>query len=287
MPAPRTKKKVFNSICDRCVLLWQIWLFRLAFHKMASGFVGLTLLLTYSPYLRAQGFQDTIVARIKILYSNAMYERAELEARRALSTDTTLSPEYRTELEKYLAFSLVAEGRNREAKQHFIEALKLTPDLTLDPVLVSPKIIAVFDEAKGEFKTYQNKASSSSTPPTSGVSWRVLVYPGWEQYRQGRIIKGITLAALESALITTTLLLDMRRRSAREAYLSAVEPPDIESKYASYNRLQKAEIYTAAAAIGVWFYSQLDAFLVLPPHLDRPKVVLGTRMAKVQISFHF
>ncbi|MGB9773715.1 MAG: hypothetical protein ACPL4I_06840 [Bacteroidota bacterium] len=224
---------------------------------------------------------------MKNLYSSAMYERAELEARRALSADTTFSPEYRTELEKYLAFSLVAEGRNREAKQHFIEALKLTPDLTLDPVLVSPKIIAVFDAAKGEFKTYQNKPSPPFIPPTPGVSWRVLVYPGWEQYRQGRTIKGITLAALESALITTTLLLDMRRRSAHEEYLSAMELPDIESKYGTYNRLRKAEIYTAAAAIGVWFYSQLDAFLVLPPHLDPPKLVLGSQTAKVQIGFHF
>jgi len=254
--------------------------------------VSLILLLLLLSSQRAWGqvTPDTVVSLVVRLYDDGFYERAELEARRALSADAALLSSTRTELEKYLAFTLVAEGRNQEAKQHFIQALNLTPDLILDPILVSPKIIAVFEEAKSEFKERQKKQIVPTSAVSSSVSWRVLVYPGWEQYYQGRVTKGVTLAALETALISATVVLDFKRASARDAYLNAIEPADIESKYTTYNSLRKAEIYIAAVAIFIWIYSELDAFLHLPPSLDPPGAVsyqTGFAPIGIQFRFHF
>jgi hypothetical protein len=258
---------------------------------ICSKAVLVSLLLLLSSYnMWGQVTADSTVSSVIRLYNDGIYERAELEARRALSADTALPPHARTELEKYLAFSLVAEGRNQEGKQHFIEALDVTPDLTLDPILVSPKLIAVFNEAKSEFRELQKNQPAATSSPTTGVSWRVLVYPGWEQYNQGRTTKGIGIAVLETALIAATIVLEANRASARNSYLSAVEASDIASKYNTYNNVRKAEIYVASAAIFVWVYAELDAFLHLPPSFEPPRLVVNPsdyRPSGVQFRFRF
>jgi LysM repeat protein len=49
---------------------------------------------------------------------------------------------------RFLAFAYVALNEPDRAKRCFREALKIDPDLRLDPVYVSPKIIAVFEEVR-------------------------------------------------------------------------------------------------------------------------------------------
>lgn len=50
---------------------------------------------------------------------------------------------------RFLAYSYVALNERVKAKDSFRQALKVDPDLRLDPVYVSPKIMEVFEEVKG------------------------------------------------------------------------------------------------------------------------------------------
>ncbi len=50
---------------------------------------------------------------------------------------------------RFLAYCYVALNEREKAKDSFHKALRVDPDLTLDPVYVSPKIIEVFEEVKG------------------------------------------------------------------------------------------------------------------------------------------
>lgn len=248
----------------------------------------LTLLICLAPLCRGQMAEDSLLSAVSSLYNQGTYEAAELAARRALSADGTLSLKTRTEFEKLLAFTLVAEGQNQEARGHFLIALSLSPDLALDPVLVSPKIIAVFEEAKQQFKADLAKKETAVSAAGHAASWRILVYPGWDQYRQGHETKGVALAALETAFLGATVALELSKESAREKYLSATEAADISSTYQTYDNLRKAEFYTAAGAVVVWLYSQLDAFLHLPPSLDALQVIAtpnGT--SRVEFRVHF
>lgn len=51
---------------------------------------------------------------------------------------------------RFLAYAHVARDENEEAKKAFTRALELDPKMELDPVYVSPKIIEVFKDVKGE-----------------------------------------------------------------------------------------------------------------------------------------
>lgn len=50
---------------------------------------------------------------------------------------------------RFLAYAYVALNERNKAKDSFREALKVDPEMRLDPVYVSPKIIEVFEEVKG------------------------------------------------------------------------------------------------------------------------------------------
>ncbi len=54
----------------------------------------------------------------------------------------------RARLHKTLAVALVALGRTGEALDHFRRMLAAEPDATLDPVLTSPKVLRVFQQAR-------------------------------------------------------------------------------------------------------------------------------------------
>ncbi|GEM_PF-1710899 len=51
---------------------------------------------------------------------------------------------------RFLAYTYVAKEDKEEAKRHFKKALEIDPKMELDPIYVSPKIIEVFKEVKGE-----------------------------------------------------------------------------------------------------------------------------------------
>ncbi len=51
---------------------------------------------------------------------------------------------------RFLAYSYVALNERKKAKDSFRKALSADPELTLDPVYVSPKIIEVFEEVRGQ-----------------------------------------------------------------------------------------------------------------------------------------
>ncbi|MCZ7587174.1 MAG: hypothetical protein M5R36_29645 [Deltaproteobacteria bacterium] len=56
------------------------------------------------------------------------------------------------ECRRYLGMTHIAFGDTTRAKGQFVEALKLDPAMSFDPITTSPKVLAVFEEAKAEFE---------------------------------------------------------------------------------------------------------------------------------------
>ena len=97
------------------------------------------------------------------LYWNGEYEQTLTALSDAKLTDLPTSDA--SEARKYRAFSLIALGRNEEARQEFRALLATDPGHQLDPNLVSPKVLEQFRNARSEtasslFK--QGKASYAS-----------------------------------------------------------------------------------------------------------------------------
>ncbi len=234
------------------------------------------ILAIFSTVSSAQTFpqSDSTLAAIKNLFDNGSYISAELQARRVLE-DKHVSSRARVQLEKYLGFALVAQGKNESAEEHFINALRLDSSLTLDPVLTSPKILMVFESAKEQYRLdlAREESRSGGQPQSSasfsrGPSFRAILFPGWEQIYQGRKTKGYILLGAGAATAVAAIASDFLRRDARTNYLNATTPALAESRYNTYDLYYKTEIYSISAFVLIYVYSELDAFLNLPPSLD-------------------
>lgn len=81
-------------------------------------------------------------------YRNGDYELARANLMRVLERGR-LSHADEAEAREILACSLVALDRKKEAEHEFVRLLMVAPDRTLDPVTTSPKILEVFERAKG------------------------------------------------------------------------------------------------------------------------------------------
>jgi hypothetical protein len=229
---------------------------------------------------------DSVMTVVRSLYDQGSYLSAEVEARRMLD-NRSLPDSIRIRAEQYLAFSLVAQAKNAVAAEHFIEVLKIDSTFALDPVLTSPKILTVFADARRQFAAMMgadpDAAGIARHPTDHRVTFRAVVFPGWEQVYQGKPTKGYTLVGAGILALGLTMYFDQERRNARDAYLEANTPDLAASKYARYNNFYKAEYYSIGAFVVLYVYSQLDAFLDLPPHIDP---TLSRRNSSLQLTVH-
>jgi|GEM_PF-1825610 len=217
---------------------------------------------------------DSLLAAIKNLYDNGSYLTAEIEARRFLDTNPS-SDSVRVQLQKYIAFALVAQGKNDAAVDHFISALEIDSTMNLDPVLTSPKILSVFQIARGRFEAqktakqqeYHNQLATQFNVLHESVSYRTILFPGLEQIHQGRNTKGYFLLGLGLIAASSSIAFDILRREAKSSYISADNPQDAVSRYKIYDTYYKAEYYSVASFIFIYIYSELDSFLKLPPNI--------------------
>lgn len=239
-----------------------------------SSLLVFCFLIPISSLAQQNSKADSLLLAIKALYDNGSYLTAEIEARRLLDTNP-LSDSVKVQLQKYIAFALVAQGKNDAAVDHFISALGIDSTLSLDPVLTSPKILSVFQTALAKFQAQKAaKLNEQINQPVKqlgfqpeSVTYRAILFPGLEQIHQGRNAKGYMLLGLGLATAASSITLDVLKRGARSAYISADNPQDAISKYKTYNTYYKAEYYSVAAFILVYVYSELDSFLKLPPDI--------------------
>ena len=228
---------------------------------MAALLVSMLLL---SAGARAQLSPDSTLQLVGTLYAAGSYAQAELEARRLLEHDLP-GDSLKNLAEQWVAFALVAQGRTASAKDHFVNILRRQPAYDLDPVLTSPKILSVFNEARAAFRS--SKPTTSSTPAEhyGGITYRTLLFPGWEQLYQGRTTAGTIFLGAGIATLGTGIVLEFARADARDKYLAATSPDEIEKNYETYNRIRTAEIWAFAAFGAVYLASEIDVFTNSPP----------------------
>jgi hypothetical protein len=242
---------------------------------------------------------DSTLAGVKKLYDSGSYINAELQARRVVE-EKDLPDSLRVQFEKYIAFSLVAQDRSDDAMAHFQNALKIDSTFSLDTVLTSPKILAVFERAKSRYLSDKRKVELQQKEgqelergnyATAGGSeiyhgggqvttFRALLFPGWEQLYRGDKKKGYTLLAAGAAAGLSAITSDLLRRNARSNYLSATTSSLAASRYNTYNTFYQAEYYSISAFILIYAYSAMDSFLSLPPHfgVDYYPATLNTQL---------
>ncbi len=206
---------------------------------------------------------DSTFRSIESLFESGLYVNAEVEARRVAEMPG-LSDSAAVAAEKWIAFSLVAQGKSSMAGDHFSALLTRDPQFELDPILTSPKILAVFNETKARLAAYRKQEPDSLTgnPRTTSmsVSFRTIVFPGWEQLHTNRKAAGFLFLGGGIGTLGAGIAFEVLRSSARNDYLSATSASTIEAKYSTYNKYYKAEAYAFSALAVIYIASEIDVF---------------------------
>jgi len=232
---------------------------------------------------------DSALYEVERLYESGSYVNAEVEARRLLD-DPLLTDAARVQAEKWIAFSLVAQGRNPAARERFMNCFRLDPAFSLDPLLTSPKIMAVYNDAKNrmaeEIAARESSKTSNGTLVSRKITFRTILFPGYEQLYQRLSVKGYAFLGAGIAALGSAVTFELLRSSAKEDYLAAALPDEISSKYDTYNSYHKARNYSLvafaliylASEIDVFFFSEETTISITPSHSNSSGISLSLRV---------
>ena len=271
-------------------IIWLNFLNRISarFIIFAAAFVFVTapLLAQNVPSI------DSTLKEIERLYNNGQYITAELEARR-LAEETQLGDSVKVQIEQWIAFSLIAQGKSALARDRFLFLLAINPDYELNYVLTSPKILAVFNDAKVKFVSHKkNRPDSAETmlavESPQPITFRTILFPGWEQINRGRTSSGYIFLGAGAASLGSGIIFEVLRSNSRDRYLGATTVSEITSTYNDYNRYRKAEIYSFVAFAAIYLLSEVDVFTEITDFEVAPNTELNNKNGHfLRFYFHF
>jgi len=143
------------------------------------GIVASTALILFFGGIARSGPGDDLFSQGMKAYENGEYQLSIDKLSKA--APLLKGNRERIEAFKTIAFAYMAFPKKEEAREQFCKILKLDPTFTLDPVMTSPKILAVFREAKEKcwpFGGIEVQATSGDHETISGA----------EVYLNGKLI---------------------------------------------------------------------------------------------------
>ena len=249
------------------------------------------LLFWLTPTAHAQAPEDLLRA-VREARDRLDYVAAEARAREALAQYGAFSPDELVEVHTALGVVLHARGEEIEARDQFRAALSLDPDLGLDPLLVSPKTLALFDAVRAE---------RAAAPPLSpgaapvryvvlrdlrpGAALRSAALPGWGQVYKGERGRGVAYAVGVGAAAAGATGAHLSYRAARRRYRDATTPETIERAYgAAQARYRLRNVLALAAAIG-WAASVVDALATGAPEAGEASLRIDPGGVALRVPF--
>lgn len=225
-------------------------------------------------------------------FAEGRYEQVELLALRILHGEEQLSADERARLNLTAGYALIMLGRERDARSYFERALDAVPDLTLDPVQVSPKFRVIFDEVKaarpekqpeetdvsGEAGDSQGRENLAMQPlrPSPGSHVMNLLIPGSGQWNEGKKLRGAVWFTLQAASAGVLVWRIGEMRDSREAYLAETETARIADAYDTYNRDYRLA-WAAGIVTGLMYLgAQTDLALMKIPTKETALMITPT-----------
>ncbi|NLI97816.1 hypothetical protein GX441_04045 [bacterium] len=221
--------------------------------------------------------ENETLKELEELYYEGSYERVIEITESLIASDSSIEKDMLLELHKYNGFSFVALEKRDSAKKEFKAILELEPRFLLDPQMVSPKIIEIFEEVRSEMPKIASipKDSLEVEFPADTSDKRTILdyrkallfstaFPGVGQAYSGQRLKGWGFIAGEGLCIAGFIVSQVYTDKTHDEYLKATEPADIEAKYRVYNNWYKARNALGGLSIGIWFSAPLELVLFPP-----------------------
>jgi hypothetical protein len=209
----------------------------------------------------------------------------------------------------YKAIAHYSLGDNNLSKDSFIEILKIDENHSLDPVATSPKIIAIYEELKRDYKQIvppeetEIKSTKIDTvvrvdtlfirPDNKTITGPILksiLLPGWGHLSSGDDTKGWLLTSASTLTLGSMIYFIFDTNTKRNSYLNEIDQILIDQKYDKFNTSYKIRNTLIAAYIAIWIYSQLDLMIfssdILLPGLNESSINYSSQVFS-EIQFHF
>jgi tetratricopeptide (TPR) repeat protein len=209
--------------------------------------------------------QELSVNAIIDSYNDMNYDQTIHLSNLAIQEYGSYKPEELISIYQYRALSYFHLGDIDASRTAFISMLSLNPDIELDPVNISPKIIDFYDQLKNEYQGEGTGKSIAETryiqleDPRPSAAWRSLVLPGWGQIYKGEQTKGYIIFSAFVLNSTALIISIVNENTKKDIYLSATHPDDITTTYDEYNKWHRMRQYLTYSQIIIWSYAVADA----------------------------
>ncbi len=226
----------------------------------------------------AQTNGTTLLKEIQKAYNELDYTEAEIKARSALESYQDFTSSQLTEVHKILGLVYYSQNRPTESRRQFEVALSLNPELKLDPLFVSPKILEFYDQIKAEWQLSKQQNSDIQNQvryvlvndPRPAAALRSMILPGWGQVYKGEKRKGLILSGLWGLGIAGSMITHFAGQDAEDKYLAETNPAQIGSRFNRFNKFHKLRNNLLLFSAGVWLFSYVDTILKNKPARFEP-----------------
>jgi len=200
-----------------------------------------------------------------ILYNDGDYKTV-ITYTDSILKNATLKGQEEIYLRTYRAYSFVALTENRKAKAEFVKILNIDSTYTLNPDIVSPKIINVFNEVKSKWmknRIYSEiqKGKQEKPQPVAPSSFATYTYPGiYQDYigekKKGKVLKWSFIGGAGILIVS-----QVGYTYTHYMYLQQRQQPEIDKWYTWYNLFYKVRKISFGFTVSVFVYNFLDISL--------------------------
>lgn len=228
------------------------------------------------------------LAQVRRAYEALKFDEAERLGKLALQHSEEYSATELVQLHLLMGYLGYLRKQPEAARANFESALSLQPDLTLDSLLVSPKIVRLFEQVKSEYRV----GLASRKPAVKYVMVedqrlhalrRSLLVPGWGQRHLRHNTRGAIYTTGFAIAVGLGLAFEVVQSQAHRSYLAATTPQQIERRYEIYNQRYRTRNAAFLVAGGIWAVNVLDVMFATPPVAVRASSS-STKAFEVKVS---
>jgi tetratricopeptide (TPR) repeat protein len=202
-------------------------------------------------------------------------------------------------------------GQLESAKISFTQILNIDASYSLDPINISPKIVAFYNNIKDNYspsvipvEPIDITARADTVikvdtvfikpdySPISGSIVKSIILPGWGHISTGDNTKGWLLTSASLAALGSMVYFIFDTDSKRDSYLNEIDQSLIEAKYDKFNTSYKIRNTLIITYAAIWLYSQLDLLIfsgdsLMPELRPGSNFSLKDIPSEIQLDFTF